>query len=306
MSLVACSGPTSASCEVTAAGSASAKVKVKGDSDAEPKVEIPSPLKAKVTERTVITEGKGEVVQAGMLASINYVVYNAATGEKLGGTQDFSKETAQPVIVDKDQLLVGMAKAIQCSTVGSRVVAVIPPADAFGADGPNVGVGVSDSLVFVFDIRKVEPAPTSSPSSAPVDLPTPAAWTKNLPEVDLSAKVPVVTLPDVEIPTELELAVLKEGDGDLVTSSSTVTFDYQGTSWNTKQIFDQSYTKDGAITFPVTQLVKGFTAAMVGQKVGATLLVTVPPQYGYGEGPVDSATHVGETLVFLIQIRAVA
>ncbi|MEO9103806.1 MAG: FKBP-type peptidyl-prolyl cis-trans isomerase, partial [Terrimesophilobacter sp.] len=95
----------------------------------------------------------------------------------------------------------------------------------------------------------------------------------------------------------------KEGDGALVTDSSTVTFDYQGTSWNTGKIFDQSYGKGAPFTSAVTQLVKGFTAAMVGHKVGATLLVAVPPAYGYGEGAINQQNLVGQTLVFLIQIR---
>ncbi len=307
LSLVACGAPqSSADCAVTPEGSASSKIVVTGAAGAEPTVSIPSPLDTKVTERSVVTEGTGEVVEPGMLASTNFVLYNAATGERLDGSTDFGSEGALSFVVDESQVLGGIAKIVRCSTVGSRVVGIVPPADAFGDDGPNFGIGATDSLVFVFDITKVEPAPSGSPSAAPIDLPTPVEWTENLPAVDLSGDVPVVTLPDVEIPTELELAVLEEGDGDLVTEASTVTFDYLGTSWDTGEIFDQSYTRGQPITYPVTSLVKGFTAAMVGQKVGATLLVTVPPQYGYGEGAINDQNLVGQTLVFLIQIRATA
>lgn len=302
LSLVACSSPGASDCVPTPAGSHSSAITVTGAANTEPKVKIPIPLDTKVTERSVVTEGKGEVVKVGMQATIDYVVYNASTGAKLGGSE-FSSKGAISYVIDEKHLLKGMVKTIQCSTVGSRIVSIVPPADAFGADGPNVGVGVTDSLVFVFDIKKVEPAPTDSPSATPEPLPTPAAWTTDVPTVNLTGAAPVVTLPKTAPPTELLLKVLKEGDGALVTASSTVTFDYQGTSWNSGKIFDQSYTEGDPATFPVGQLVKGFTAAMVGQKVGATLLVSVPPAYGYGEGTINEQDLKGQTLVFLIQIR---
>lgn len=306
LSLVSCSAPDAApSCEATPSGSHSEKIAVTGALDKEPTVTIPSPLDTKVTERTVVKKGKGEVVEPGMLATINYVVYNAATGEKVGGTDSFGSTGAISFIVDETHVLVGMAKTIECSTVGSRVVAIIPPADAFGADGPKVGIGATDSLVFVFDIKKVEPAPSGSPSPAPAELPTPKEWTENVPTVDLSGTVPVVTLPKTDPPADLLLKVLKAGDGEVVTASSTVTIDYQGISWNTGEIFDQSYTRGEPSTFPATGVIQGFAAAMVGQKVGATVLVTIPPQYAYGTDP--SAHALGnQTLVFLIQIRKAA
>ncbi|MEO6942730.1 MAG: FKBP-type peptidyl-prolyl cis-trans isomerase, partial [Terrimesophilobacter sp.] len=203
-SLVACSSPAAAACAVTPSGAQSSKITVTGAANTEPKVTIPVPLDTKVTERTVITEGKGKVLKVGMLATIDYVVYSAATGEKLGGSA-FSEKGAISYVVDNKHLLAGMVKTLECSTVGSRVVSIVPPADGFGADGPNVGVGATDSLVFVFDIKKVEPAPTDSPSPTPVPLPTPAAWTTDVPTTDLSGAAPVVTLPKTDPPTELLL-----------------------------------------------------------------------------------------------------
>jgi peptidylprolyl isomerase len=38
-------------------------------------------------------------------------------------------------------------------TVGSRVLLVVPPADAYGSAGkPEAGIGSTDTLVFVVDI----------------------------------------------------------------------------------------------------------------------------------------------------------
>ena len=309
-SLVSCSAPAAPSCDVTAEGSQSKLIEVTGAPDKEPTVTIPAPLDTKVTERSVAITGKGDLVEPGMQATFNYVVYNATTGKKLGGTNTFDTADAIPMVIDKAHMLPGMVKTIECSTVGSRVVAIVPPADAFGADGPNVGIAATDSLVFVFDIKKVEPAPaeTASPSpsaAAAEPLPTPSAWTDNVPTVKLGGDAPTVTIPKTDPPSELLLKVITAGDGDVVTEASTVTVDYQGISWDTGKIFDQSYTRGEASSFPISGVIKGFGAAMVGQKVGATLLVTIPPTLAYG---TDPAAHElgGQTLVFLIQIRAVA
>ena len=60
-----------------------------------------------------------------------------------------------------------------------------------------------------------------------------------------------------------------------------VTLHYQGTSWDTGEVFDQSYGGDPA-QFTTDAVIQGFGAALVGQKVGTKLIVTIPPQYAYG------------------------
>ena len=98
--------------------------------------------------------------------------------------------------------------------------------------------------------------------------------------------------------------MLKEGDGDVVARGDSVTVDYQGTSWDTKTIFDESFTKEPA-TFSTSGVIKGFEAAIVGQKVGSTVIVVIPPELAYG---TDPAAHElgGQTLVFVIDIQATA
>ena len=82
-----------------------------------------------------------------------------------------------------------------------------------------------------------------------------------------------------------------------------MTLDYQGTSWQTREIFDQSYGAE-PISLAANGFVKGFSAAIEGQKVGSTLLVTIPAEYAYG---TDPAAHDlgGQTLLFVIEIKGV-
>lgn len=105
-------------------------------------------------------------------------------------------------------------------------------------------------------------------------------------------------------PTELVLKVLKEGTGDTVTSGDPVTVEYQGTNWTSNKVFDQSYGRSPA-TFTTDGVVPGFGAALVGQKVGAQVVVGIPPEFGYGAAGQASAGISGtDTLVFIVEIKA--
>jgi peptidylprolyl isomerase len=90
----------------------------------------------------------------------------------------------------------------------------------------------------------------------------------------------------------------------VVKSGDTVTLDYQGTSWDTGKIFDQSYGKQPA-TFTTDGVVEGFGAALVGQKVGTRLIVSIPPKYAYGEKGAGQQLS-GQTLVFVLEIKSSA
>lgn len=296
---------------MTPSGTHSSNIKVTGAQGEEPTVTMKSPFDVTVTERSVVRSGEGSMVMEGDLVSATYAAYNAESGKVLelspGSTWAGTK-----FLVDKENSFPGIYKALLCSRVGDRIVAAIPSNDLFGGLGVDMsaaGIGPTDTLVMIFDIEAFGPPPSATPtpteSTPAVPLPTPAEWVQDVPTVSMDDTVPVVTLPATAPRPDLELKVINSGDGALVTADSTVTIDYQGTSWDTGTIFDQSYTRGDPSTFPVGGVIKGFAAAMVGQQVGATVLVTIPPALGYGEGAINDNNLVGQTLVFLIQIHDV-
>lgn len=314
VSLVSCSAPGGPACEATPSGSHSSSIKVSGEFGKEPKVTMPPAFEVTETERTVLVSGNGATVLGGEVVTADYGVYNAATGEQVNLTQESTwTEGKFEVNEAMENSLGGFYKTLKCAREGDRIVSAIPSGELFGSMGVDmsgVGIGATDTVVFIVDVSKVEPAPTEpatpEPDAAPKALPTPLAWVDNVPTVNLSADVPVVTLPKTDPPADLQLLVISEGAGALVSDpSSNVTVDYQGISWNTGEIFDQSYTRGEPATFPVGGVIDGFAAAMVGQKVGSTVLVTIPPAYGYGEGEINAQDLRGQTLVFLIQIHDV-
>ena len=283
------STPDAAGDECVGSGSVSDAVDVSGDFGAAPTVSFDAPLTLDATERTVTIEGDGDAIERGSTASLQFTLYNGTTGDVVTQT-DY---TTDAETISVDGLLPGLESTLICSTVGSRVVGVVPAAEGFGdAGNQQLGVEPGQSLVFVLDVIDLIP----SAADAMIE------WTTDVPKVVRADDgTPTITLPETDPPADLMLTVLTDGDGAVVGDGDNVTVDYLGMSWNTGEVFDQSFGKTPA-TFATTGVVPGFGAALVGQKVGSTVLVTIPPIYAYGIDP-KAAQLGGQTLVFLIDIK---
>ncbi|MES2171857.1 MAG: FKBP-type peptidyl-prolyl cis-trans isomerase, partial [Actinomycetota bacterium] len=285
---------SAAGCTVTKSGSTSDKVKVSGKFGATPKVTFTKGLSSKTTERTVIDNGKGTPATDGAALTLNYSVYNATSGKQID-TTGFSKSDAIPLTVDTS-VITGLYKAVKCSTAGSRIAAVIPPAEAFGTSGQeSLGIGAKDSIVFVIDVDTVKlPAKTkvlSTPSSI-------------FPKVTFDSKgVPTIAKPTGAAPTTLQVAYLKKGTGVAVKSTDTVTLNYTGIIWATGTVFDSSWKTGTPASFVPSQVVPGFGKALVGQPVGSKIIVIIPPAEGYGStGQPSAGIGATDDLVFVIDI----
>jgi FKBP-type peptidyl-prolyl cis-trans isomerase len=280
--------PASIAC--TPSGTASDAVKVTGELGATPKVSFSAPDTTTITQRTTVITGKGVALAEGDSAKVFFSLYSGTSGDLLTSTGYTAATDLTPLPVDEQQVLAGLAATLRCATVGSRVVGVIAPADGFGATGStDAGVDPNETLIFVVDVME---GPTQ-----------PVAWTDNVPTVTFDGKIPTVTLPKTPPPTDLLVKVLTPGTGKKVTSTDSVTLDYHGVSWDTGEVFDESFTKT-PLTLAANKFVPGFTAAIVGQKVGTTLIVSIPPEDAYGTDP-EAAQLGGQTLFFVIKIEKV-
>ena len=273
--------PTAADCMDVSSGAQSDSVKVEGDFGAAPTATFTTPLEADELQRTVLIEGDGEVTKAGDDVNAIVSAFSGTTGE-----QAFSQPAT--IKAGDDTVFEAFLAGIDCVPTGSRTVTVAPASTLYGEQGnETIGIAPNETVVIVVDVQ--EPL-------------KPAEWTTDVPEVKFGAEgePPTVTLPDTAPPAEYQLKVLEEGDGDEVQSGDNVTLHYQGTSWDTGEVFDQSYGGDPA-QFATDAVIQGFGAALVGQKVGTKLIVTIPPQYGYGTDP-NASQLAGQTLVFVVEI----
>lgn len=105
-------------------------------------------------------------------------------------------------------------------------------------------------------------------------------------------------------PEDLAYEILVEGDGDAIEAGKKLNCNYHGVIWN-GDIFDSSFQRGQSISFPigVGMVIKGWDQVLVGQKIGSRVLISIPPQYGYGSNGMPQAGIKGtDTLVFVVDI----
>ena len=283
-------------------GDATRAVTVTGGFNEKPTVTFATPLQSDTTQRVVLEEGTGDLVADGQEVSINFSAYDGRTGTSLADTP-YDDETYLTVSnkLSSDPAaggaLLGIVKAVQCLPIGSRVLVVTSPEDAFGdAGNAQLGVGPNSSLVIVADIVAASPTRATG-----VDQPAPDGFP--LVVLDPTTGQPGVTMPSTAPPTETKIAVLKKGDGPVVGDNSDVTLQYSGFIWQTGEVFDSSWTRGTAATFNVNGVIQGFHDALVGQTVGSQVAVIIPPDQGYGANPPSGSSITADsTLFFVIDI----
>ena len=299
--LAACQAPPSATtghdgCEPAAAGDASDAVTVRGERAAAPRVDFPEPLTPARTQRTVVDSGGGRIAEPDTLVTFAYVAFNGHTGEAIDSV-GYDTPYSQ-AILDGSWLLAGFESALLCSSAGDRIVAAVPPADAFGDAGDErYGIGASDSVVLVIDLIDVA-ADRAAGEAQPIK--------DNLPRVNVAATgEPLVTVPAIPPPAEFSATVLKKGAGDVVEKGATVTVEYQGVIWGSGRIFDSSWTSDELVRMPTSNFLTGIEDAMLGQSVGSQVLAVLPAAYAYGEaGNPRLGIDQNDTVVYVIDILA--
>ena len=118
---------------------------------------------------------------------------------------------------------------------------------------------------------------------------------------------PAVVLPAGNAPKSLQVDVLDEGAGAVVTAGQQISVDYVGVVWPGGAQFDASYDRGQPATFGIgiKQVIVGWDEGLVGQKVGSRVLLVVPPDKGYGANGNPRANIKGtDTLVFVVDILA--
>ena len=109
-----------ASCIDTPSGDASKSVKVSGDFGKAPEVTVDGPLTVDTTERTVVTQGDGAEIAAGATANIALAAYNGTTGAAISQLA-YNADSPLPATMNDGALVPGVVRAVECTTVGSRI-----------------------------------------------------------------------------------------------------------------------------------------------------------------------------------------
>ncbi|HET7474811.1 MAG TPA: FKBP-type peptidyl-prolyl cis-trans isomerase [Dermatophilaceae bacterium] len=305
----ASSSGSDAKASASAASAASAasrtaldKVLIKGTAAA-PTLDLPSkPLTVSETTTKLVTRGTGAMLTDKLALTVNYLIVNGKDGKQIESS--FGKAKAGLDLAD-GKLLPGLRKGLLGQQVGSRVLVAVPPKEAFGdAGNSQIGVGATDTVLFLVDIVTA----TTPLTSAQGD---PVAPKAGLPTVvpGKDPKTPAkITVPKADPPKALVVQPLVNGKGAKVVAGQTLRVAYTGVIWKDGRQFDSSATTaNGWAQFPigVGQVIKGWDKALVGRPVGSRLLLVVPPGDGYGSAGQPNAGITGtDTLVFVVDLLA--
>ena len=103
----------------------------------------------------------------------------------------------------------------------------------------------------------------------------------------------------------LQYKVIKEGTGPKPTAAESVTVQYRGTLIDGKE-FDSSYKRGQPATFPVGQIIKGWTEALQLMPVGSKWQLFIPSDLAYGDRGAGPDIGPNATLVFDVELLSIA
>lgn len=265
-------------------------VSVSDDLAAKPEIELEPADEAPgevVIEDTV--EGDGATVEEGATVEVQYV------GLLTDGTQfDASWDNGGvPISFGLDQVIEGWGTGLVGMKEGGRRVLVIPPELAYGDTPPGGDIPPGATLVFVVDLVSVtNPAPKGVTVTDVSD--------------DLDAEPTFELEPAAEAPTEIVTTDVVEGDGAEVTGADdTVEVQYVGVLTDGTE-FDSSWARGESATFPLSNVIPGWSEGLVGMKEGGRRVLVVPSDKGYGPtGTPDGSIPPDSTLVFIVDLLSV-
>jgi FKBP-type peptidyl-prolyl cis-trans isomerase FklB len=98
--------------------------------------------------------------------------------------------------------------------------------------------------------------------------------------------------------------VVKAGTGPAPKLTDTVSCNYRGTLINGTE-FDSSYSRGTPASFPVGQVIKGWTEALQKMPVGSKWRLFVPSDLAYGEHGAGDAIGPNATLIFDVELLSI-
>jgi FKBP-type peptidyl-prolyl cis-trans isomerase len=299
LALAGCGGSPNAVTTPVPAVNANAQVNVTGAFGQTPVVTIPK-LTAdnKLTVKTVI-HGTGPVLTKTDSLVANFVLY-FWTGKTF--TLKANTFLTNPAVVG-GQMIPGLEDALVGQKVGSRILAIIPPALGYGTSGDaELGVSGNTTLVFIIDVIKSYTANSSASGT------TVSSGGNGLPTVSATpGQAPVATIPAGKPPTALEVKTLIKGTGPALTKGEYVIAQYVGYNWRTKKPFGSSWTSGQPLGFifqdSTPQVISGWDTGLAGQTVGSRVMLVIPPKDAYGSAGASQAGIEGtDVLVYVVDI----
>lgn len=107
-----------------------------------------------------------------------------------------------------------------------------------------------------------------------------------------------------ETASGLQYKVIKMGTGSKPAATDTVITHYHGTLIDGK-VFDSSVDRGEPVSFPVNQVIPGWTEALQMMPVGSKWTLYIPSNLAYGERGAGGVIGPNETLIFEVELLGI-
>jgi peptidylprolyl isomerase len=291
------SSPTSSS---SAGGPGLESVKISGAVGSSPTVKFDGATTNTATTSKTVVAGKGPKLHQGDSLIVHTVIADGSTQKTVAN----SYTDHQPQVVTLAKSVSSLfLDALVGQKIGSRVVVYTPASAVFGASGnPQLGINSTDNVLIVFDLVG---QPVDKPDGAKHPSP---GWAPTI----VSSKGLITGLDFRSAPKpdgQLRSATLRTGSGPKVKAGQTVFARYLGEVYKGSKPFDQNFDAQSPTPFQigVGAVVEGWDKTLVGQHVGAQVVLAIPPKDGYGSKGQPTAGIKGtDTLYFVVDIVGAA
>lgn len=176
-------------------------------------------------------------------------------------------------------------------------------------------VAAIGAAIFTLCLGACSAAPKAAPESpsesqAPKSSESPSeSQTSNPPEtahptVLAQGKDTKLSFPKSPAPEGLTVWVAQEGTGPVVKETDTVTANYVGQVWGNSTPFDSSFSRGEPASFSLQRVIPGWTQGLKNQKVGAKVILSIPPAMGYGPdgGRPEAGIGANDFIAFYVEI----
>jgi peptidylprolyl isomerase len=123
----------------------------------------------------------------------------------------------------------------------------------------------------------------------------------------LALEKPQIDTPEGDIPFELGIEDIVDGDGEEATKGSKVAVHYVGAAFSSGEEFDASWDRGVPFRFTLGKghVIPGWDAGVAGMKVGGRRKLTIPSAMAYGARGAGAVIKPHEPLVFVVDLLSV-
>lgn len=220
--------------------------------------------------------------------------------DSIAGSQDLSLTGTPSFFINDDPLPLGDVP--DEAAFRARIQQAIDEnVSAISLDRKTGELRVADSSLLDFDTNPTISFSVVASNATDSETISVAVNLTNVADQSVIPELPAGAMPTTTS-TGLQVYDLELGDGSNPVASDRVRVDYVGYLPN-GTIFDSNEN----ITFPLPNLVAGFSEGVQGMQEGGTRRIFIPPDLGYGSGGNPGAGISGtDTIVFDVVLRSIA